>query len=246
MKYPPHPLTRDQANAMIAAAADSRQNGLRESAHLTVLYRTGMRCAESCNLDMADIRRVMTPSGRECWVVRIAHPKGWKNQGAMPREIGLDRQATEVLDRWIAQRGSAAGPVFQASGGNRVSPSHIRRTISRLGSRAGIERRVHAHAFRHTFAKELYDEGVGLVHIMRALGHASLDTTQHYLQSIGANEVVSVTSARSDWMASPQQKEQSRETDRDGKHKDRPRGPGTERSGCPLSGQELGEGTQVH
>jgi integrase/recombinase XerD len=58
---------------------------------------------------------------------------------------------------------------------------------------------VHPHAFRHTFARELYDEGVGILEIMLALGHSSVKTTQTYLQSIGANEVISVTSARGPW-----------------------------------------------
>lgn len=131
-------------------------------------------------------------------VVRVTHPKGWQ-RGAMPREIGLDPKAARTLRMWLVQRGSEAGPVFITAGGLRVRPSHIRRLIPRLAHEAGIHRRCHPHALRHTFARELYDEGVGLVEIMLALGHTSLATTQKYLRSIGATEVVNVTAGRGGW-----------------------------------------------
>ena len=192
MKYPPHPLTRKQVVSLIEAAQRSRC-GNREAAHLTVLYRTGMRCAESCNLDMDDLRDFKGG----CMVVRVTHPKGWE-RGAMPREIGLDVKASQVLRAWLAERGPEAGPVFQTrrGRGHRVQPSHIRRLIPQLAKQAGITRRVHPHALRHTFARELYDEGVGPVEIMLALGHTNLATTQKYLRSIGATEVIKVTASR--------------------------------------------------
>jgi site-specific recombinase XerD len=65
-----------------------------------------------------------------------------------------------------------------------------------LAKRAGLERRIHPHALRHTFARELYDEGVGIREIQVALGHRSLATTETYLRSIGATRAVEVTIER--------------------------------------------------
>jgi len=193
MKYPPHPLNREQVVALIAAAAGTRCP-LRDAAALTMLYRTGMRCAECCNLDMDDLREY----GNGMMVVRVSHPKGWR-RGAMPREIGLDPQATAIIARWLKQRGTTAGPVFITGGKHRLRPSHLRRLIPRLAHRAGIRRRCHPHALRHTFARELYDEGVGHIEIMLALGHSSMTTTQKYLRSIGATEVIKATTSRGAW-----------------------------------------------
>jgi integrase/recombinase XerC len=193
MRYPPHPLTRSQAKALIGAAA-SGQDGLRNAAQLTILYRTGMRCAESCSLDMGDISDL----DNGAMVVRVAKPKGVE-RGVLPREIGIDQQASRQIKLWLRKRGRSAGPVFVTSTGARVSPAHLRRLIPKLARQCGIERRVHPHAFRHTFARELYDEKLGVVEIMLALGHSSLKTTQKYLRSIGGTEVVALTAARGEW-----------------------------------------------
>ncbi len=184
---------------MIAAAGRGR-NGLRDAAHLTILYRTGFRCAESCNLDIGDLRELAEGG----MVLRVAKPKGWES-GALPREVGIDPQASATVAAWLLSRGSQAGPVFLTREGHRVLPSHIRRLIPQLGNRIGLGRRVHAHAFRHTFARELYDEGVGIVEIALALGHMTrsgkpkTDTTMGYLVSIGATEVVNATAGRGEW-----------------------------------------------
>ena len=58
--------------------------------------------------------------------------------------------------------------------------------LARCRTRAGIERRVHAHGLRHTLASELVEEGVSLPLVMAILGHADLGTTARYLQRIGA------------------------------------------------------------
>ena len=190
MKFPAHPLTRSQAERLIAAAARAR-TGTRDAAHLMVLYRTGMRCAESCSLDYTDF--ITLEDG--AMVFRVEHPKGWEN-GAMPREIGIDPQAAAMVQPWLSARGSMNGPLFRTRDGGRVVPSHLRRLIPRLATRCGLGRRVHPHCFRHTFARELYDEGVGLVEIQLALGHTTLSTTQLYLRSIGATEVIAATTQR--------------------------------------------------
>lgn len=190
-RFPPHPLTKEQARALVERAADGSRVGIRNRAHLTLLYRTGARCNESCDMDVGDVY----PLDDGCAMIRIVKPKGY-NRGVMPREVGIDPRSAAYLFEWISERGMEPGPLFITQSGLRVHPSYLRQLLPRLGGRLGMSRRVHAHAFRHTFARELYDEGVGMMEIMLALGHASLGTTQAYLQSIGATEVVNTTSRR--------------------------------------------------
>ena len=52
--------------------------------------------------------------------------------------------------------------------------------VKRLGERAGIERRVHPEALRHTFESELSDRGIEPA-TSNALGHQSLATTRGYI-----------------------------------------------------------------
>jgi site-specific recombinase XerD len=191
-RFPPHPLTKLQAIRLIAVADDGTKLGARTAAICVLLYRTGMRCNELCSMEIEDVY----PLEDGCAVIRIRNPKGFKG-GAMPREVGLDRRAARYIFEWMVARGTQPGPLFPTGTGRKLHPSYFRQLLPMLAKRGGINRRVHAHAFRHTFAREMYDEGTGLMEIMLALGHTSLATTQKYLRSIGATEVVATTTKRS-------------------------------------------------
>ncbi len=52
--------------------------------------------------------------------------------------------------------------------------------MAREGHNAGLERRVHPHMLRHTFATELLSEGFDIRQVQELLGHANLHTTQIY------------------------------------------------------------------
>ena len=191
-RYPPHPLTKPEAQALIRVASDGTETGVRNRAICTVLYRTGVRCHELCAMQIDDLY----PLDDDRMMIRIRLPKGYEN-GVMPREIGLDQKSAGIINEWMEVRGQGGSPLFITRSGAGVLPSYIRQMLPRLGLRAGIKRRVHPHAFRHTFCKELYEEGVGVMEIMLAMGHHSLTTTQKYLRHIGATEVVNATMRRS-------------------------------------------------
>ena len=62
--------------------------------------------------------------------------------------------------------------------------------LKRLAKRAGIDKRVHPHGFRHSHAVHLLRKGVPLPDIQRQLGHLNLATTDEYLRGLGAGEHV--------------------------------------------------------
>ena len=188
-RFPAHPLTPAEAEGLLRACGNSR-SGRRNRALLVLLYRAGLRCSEALGLDLADLR--VTTGGA---VIRVRQPKGFY-RGTPPRELGLDAKAAAMLQAWLELRGTWPGPVFRTRSGRQVTASYVRQLLPRLGRRAGIGRRVHPHALRHTFARQLYEEGHGLVEIMLALGHTKLSTTQTYLRHIGATEVVAITMGR--------------------------------------------------
>ncbi len=68
--------------------------------------------------------------------------------------------------------------------------------LKRLVFRAGIEKRVHAHGFRHTHAAQLRAEGVDIAIISRQLGHASINTTARYLDHIAPQAVIEAMRGR--------------------------------------------------
>ena len=82
--------------------------------------------------------------------------------------------------------------------GKPILQSAVHSALKRIAKRTGIEKRVHAHGFRHKFAYELMMEGVPMPIIQAQLGHASLDTTDTYLAHIAPKHVIE-TMAKRDW-----------------------------------------------
>lgn len=62
--------------------------------------------------------------------------------------------------------------------------------LRRLAARAGVEKRVHPHGLRHTYAVKLDKEGFPLRDIRDLLGHANVGTTDAYLRGLGATSAV--------------------------------------------------------
>ena len=71
-----------------------------------------------------------------------------------------------------------------------MTDAYVRVMFKRLGARAGIEKRVHAHGLRHTHAAQLRAEGVDIAIISRQLGHASITTTARYLDHLAPRAVI--------------------------------------------------------
>ena len=87
-------------------------------------------------------------------------------------------------------------------GGRRVDPSYVRRLFPRLGQRAAIEKRVHAHGLRHSFASELVQEGVPANVIRSILGHADLAVTTRYVDHLAPTQVTKAMQRRT-WRGQP-------------------------------------------
>ncbi|MFZ9825627.1 MAG: tyrosine-type recombinase/integrase [Gemmataceae bacterium] len=68
------------------------------------------------------------------------------------------------------------GDKFQAWG-THLKDAYIRSMLPRLGKKAGIEKRIHAHGFRHSLATELAKKKQNLGAISAQLGHSSVAVT---------------------------------------------------------------------
>lgn len=71
-----------------------------------------------------------------------------------------------------------------------MKSNHVRNRLRRLAADAGVEKRVHPHGLRHTYAVELDDEGFPLRDIRDLLGHSNVSTTDTYLRGLGASSAV--------------------------------------------------------
>lgn len=166
--------------------------GIRNRALIILLWRAGLRTQEALDLELRDIDRVQG-------TITVRHGKGNRR-----RVVGIDPPAFAVLERWLELRARFGVPrgakIFctftKGNTGRPLRGSCWRETITHLGRKAGIEKRVHSHGLRHTHAVELMREGIPLLLISRQLGHSSLATTQRYLDHLEPGELVSVIQAR--------------------------------------------------
>jgi integrase/recombinase XerC len=190
-RRPPEALVAGEVRALMAQCGRGPA-GLRNMALIVVFWRTGMRCAEALALRRSDVDMA-------AGAIRIRHGKGDRS-----RTVGIDREAMEVLARWCEMRAKLAyprmGPLFctisRSGTGRQLDASYVRTTLRRLGHRAGVDRRVHPHAFRHTFTVEAIREGISIELIRRQLGHSSLQTTTIYAQGIAGADVVETIGRR--------------------------------------------------
>jgi integrase/recombinase XerD len=105
----------------------------------------------------------------------------------------------KVLQDYLGRRRAWSDYLFCTRTGAPLDTSYVRAMLPRLAKKAGVQRRVHAHIFRHTFAVELAREGVPMPLIQRLLGHASLATTSVYLSSLAPEEALNIVREREEW-----------------------------------------------
>lgn len=151
---------------------------LRDRAIVELLYGSGLRVSELCNLDMDDIHFgsrtvVVTGKGDKERRIPVSEPalaavQEWKDRG---------RPAVQAQTAALARKANATpgASLFLNRRGARLGTRDVRRMID-----ARSLSPTHPHALRHTYATHLLDGGADLRAVQELLGHASLGTTQIY------------------------------------------------------------------
>jgi site-specific recombinase XerD len=187
-KLPPEPLTAVEVQRLLATCSLRSLTGARNRALIALLYRSGLRVSEALALTPKDL-------DAKAGTVRILHGKGDRS-----RVVGLDAGAWAILELWLQRRRSEGltgrQTVFCTLDGQPLKAAYVRAVLPRLGRKAGIEKRVHAHGLRHTHAFELAGEGVPLHVIQAQLGHTSVATTDRYIRHLNPTAVIEAVKRR--------------------------------------------------
>ncbi len=112
------------------------------------------------------------------------------------RRVPLSDQAAAALER-LSRREHFVGPdelVFANEMGRPLDGSALRRRYKRARDRAGL-RPLRWHDLRHTFGSLLAANGIDLVTIKSAMGHADLKTTERYLHAKPSTEQAALFTA---------------------------------------------------
>src|ERR1700682_1979718 len=192
--FRPEPLTPSEAQRLLDAITGSGPIVTRNRALLSTLWRSGLRVSELLALKPADVDLV-------AGTVRVLRGKKGSYRVAV-----IDHRAIEHLRSWLVVRerlkvngrhklfcSVGSGP--HRSPGRPMNPSYVRRLLPQLGAKAGIDKRVHCHGLRHSFAAELLDRNVPIQVISAALGHRSISTTDLYLKRISPQDMIAALRA---------------------------------------------------
>jgi integrase/recombinase XerD len=177
----PKALSEEEVTSLLAAVTGDDPVARRDRALLELLYGTGARISEVCDLSMGDIDF----DGR---LVRLF------GKGAKERIVPFGSAAAAALDRWFApggrldltparwRRRDDANAVFLNTRGGRLTRQAAWAAIKKYGKRARLDdkHQLSPHVLRHSCATHLLDRGADLRVVQELLGHASISTTQIY------------------------------------------------------------------
>ncbi len=170
----PSVLSLEEIEAMIDACDAASPQGVRNRAIIEMLYGSGLRVSELCNLEL---ERVNLDEG----YVLV------EGKGSKERLVPVSATAADALRAYMPERRLAdtkpgeEGIVFLNSRGHRLSRVMVFYIVRSLAESAGVNKSVSPHTLRHSFATHLLEGGANLRAIQQMLGHESIATTEIYL-----------------------------------------------------------------
>ncbi|HYW02632.1 MAG TPA: tyrosine recombinase XerC [Gammaproteobacteria bacterium] len=145
---------------------------IRDRALLELIYSSGLRLAEVVGLDLTELDLADA-------VVEVREGKGAKD-----RKVPIGRYAVRALREWLDRRPELAAPgetaVFVSRRGRRLAHRSVQLRLRDRALRQGLDRPVHPHMLRHSFASHLLESSGDLRAVQDLLGHADISTTQIY------------------------------------------------------------------
>jgi integrase/recombinase XerD len=147
-------LTAWEIERRMRRCSNRAPTGLRNRALIAALWRCGLRLGEALALQGKDINLVtgslLAQHGEGGQETRRRHRR--RNRG--PSRAVANRTEEAALGR--------LDPGLCTLVGRQLNQSYVRHLLPRLARRAGVDKRVHAHALRHAYAIELEREGAEL------------------------------------------------------------------------------------
>lgn len=141
-----------------------RTKRIKNKAIISLLYASGIRVSELCQLDRGDYHGdgTFTVTGK----------------GGKPRLCLIDARTMKYVTAYYATREDNNPAVFLSDSGARITPGAVQDTFRTVRKQTGIS--CHPHTLRHSFATNLLRNNANIRYVQVMLGHSSLQTTQIY------------------------------------------------------------------
>lgn len=173
-RHLPDVLSVEEIDAMISMIPEGKDETLRNTAIIELLYGSGLRVSE---LTEARISRLHLDEG----FILV------EGKGSKQRLVPLSPTAVDLLNRYLQERAlkkikpEASDTIFISRQGRGMSRVMVFYVIRDLAAMAGITKKVSPHTLRHSFATHLLEGGASLRVIQELLGHESISTTEIYI-----------------------------------------------------------------
>lgn len=170
----PDVLNIEEIEKLLASPEINSIIGIRDKAILEVFYSCGLRVSELINLKLNDIML-------QDEIIRVL------GKGEKQRLIPIGSSAIEWLNRYLLtsrtvleKKGKSFNYIFLNSRGSHFSRMGLWKLVTQYCEKISLNRRIHPHTFRHTFATHLVEGGADLRAVQEMLGHSDISTTQIY------------------------------------------------------------------
>ena len=174
-KHLPDVLSIEEVDAIINHIDLSHPQGHRNRAMIETLYACGLRVSELVGLKISGIFpdigfiKVLGKNNKE----RIV-PIGESALNQIDIYIRYDRNQLKKIKKGNEEI------LFLNRNGGKLSRVMVFYIIKELAEKAGIDKQVSPHIFRHSFATHMVEGGADLRAIQEMLGHESITTTEIY------------------------------------------------------------------
>lgn len=165
----------DELKTLFSSINKETPMGLRDLALLEVLYATGIRISECCDIKMQDVDFSLGTI--------LVHGKGKKDR-YVPFGQYAHTALLEYIQKTRTQITSAKEKshpyLFISNRGDPLSIRGARYVLNECMKKAAMKGNIHPHMLRHSFATHLLNHGADLRTVQELLGHSKISSTQIY------------------------------------------------------------------
>lgn len=145
---------------------------VRDVAIFELIYSSGLRLAETVNIDLDDI-----DLSQQHLIVT--------GKGNKTRHLPIGSQAVAALRRWLKIRrkycrDANQTALFLSKQGKRISRRNVQDRLKALIRRQALDQQLSPHVLRHSFATHMLESSSDLRAVQELLGHVNIATTQVY------------------------------------------------------------------
>lgn len=169
----PDYLTLEEIDELFTAIREDEPYELRDKSMFELLYSSGLRISEACNLKLEDVdleNMFLTVRGK----------------GGRERLVPFGEKSLLILRKYLESarddilKSRFSDYLFISKKGDYLNRKSVWRLLKKYLLRTNIRKVVTPHTFRHSFATHLIENNADLRSVQELLGHIDISTTQIY------------------------------------------------------------------